>query len=113
MSHVSDVEADVVGPAASREEVVARLRRSERAIRELLATSLHLFGSAARDQMGADSDVDVFIDYDPDGPFSFVELVRCGELLEKILGRSVDLTTRDGLHPRLRNDIEATCIRVF
>jgi uncharacterized protein len=59
------------------------------------------------------SDVDMFIDYDEDSAFSFVELTRLKDFLEKKLGRSVDLTTRAGLHPRLRADIERSSIRIF
>ena len=102
-----------VQPARSRDEVIARLRRNEQEMRSLLATALYLFGSAARDQLSPDSDVDVFIDYDPEGPFSFVELVRGGEYLQEILGRKVDFATRDGLHPLLKDEIEGSSIRVF
>ena len=45
--------------------------------------------------------------------FSFVELIRLRERLSQILGRPADLTTREGLHPLLRRDIEAQAIKVF
>ena len=102
-----------VKPAANRDEVLARLRANEAEMRKLLATSLYLFGSAARDEMTPESDVDVFIDYDKDGAYSFIELVGGAEFLEAILGRKVDFTTRDGLHPPLRERIEKSSIRVF
>ena len=72
-----------------------------------------MFGSAARDEMASASDVDLFVDYDPTGTFSFVELVRLKELLKRKLSRDVDVTTRDGLHPQLRADIERACIKIF
>ena len=100
-------------PAASRAEVIARLREQEQAIREPDATALYIFGSAARDALTSDSDVDVFIDYDPEGQFSVVELVRGGELLQAVLGRHVDFGTRDGLHPQLKDAIEQSSVRVF
>lgn len=103
-----------VKPAADRDEVVARLRAQESELRQTyLVTALYLFGSAARDEMTPESDVDVFVDYDPEGPYSFVELIRGGEHLAKVLGRKVDYTTRDGLHCRLRGEIEAGSLRVF
>jgi predicted nucleotidyltransferase len=45
--------------------------------------------------------------------FSFVELIRLRERLSHILGRPADLTTREGLHPMLRPQIEAAAVKVF
>lgn len=75
--------------------------------------ALYLFGSAARDELASASDVDLFVDYDPAGEFSFVELVRLKALLEQKLSRDVDVTTREGLHPRLRAEIEQASIKIF
>lgn len=112
MNDILDIKQHAL-PAADRAEVIARLRAREPQLRNLLATSLFLFGSAARDELTPTSDVDVFIDYDPEGPFSFVELIRLRELVGEIVGREVDLLTRDGLHPVLKSDIEQSSIRVF
>ena len=96
----------------TRPDLIATLRRQAPDIRALGATSLYLFGSAARGEAREDSDVDLFVDYDPDR-FSFVELIRLRDRLSNILGRQADLTTREGLHPLLRADIEAEAIKVF
>jgi len=66
----------------------------------------------ARNEATDDSDVDLFVDYDPER-FSFVELIRLRKRLSDILGRSADLTTREGLHPLLRAAIEAEAIKVL
>ena len=97
----------------TRKETISSLRESASSIRELGVTSLHLFGSVTRDEITKDSDVDVFVDYDPAGTFSFVELIRLKALLTEKLDRDVDVTTRDGLHPRLRADIEQASIKIF
>lgn len=97
----------------TRSETIAALKATSREIRELGAIGLYLYGSAARDELSAESDVDLFIDYDPSSDFSFVELVRLQELIRKKLARKIDLTTRFGLHPLLRADIEKSSIRVF
>jgi uncharacterized protein len=76
------------------------------------ATALYIFGSTARNQAREDSDVDMFVDYDPER-FGFVELIRLRESLSQALGRSADLTTRGGLHPMLKGKIEREAIRVF
>jgi hypothetical protein len=97
----------------TRIEAIAKLRERADAIRAHGATSLYLFGSAARDEARADSDLDLFVDYDPSKKFSLVDLVDIKLLLEDELGVTVDVTTRDSLHPKLRKDIEKSAIRVF
>ena len=97
----------------TRSETIAVLKASSQQIRELGATGLYLYGSAARDELLTNSDVDLFIDYDPSSDFSFVELVRLQELIGKKLERDVDLTTRSGLHPLLKAEIERSSIRVL
>jgi predicted nucleotidyltransferase len=99
--------------AMNKREAIAKLKLQADAIRALGATSLYLFGSVARDETKTNSDLDLFIDYDPDGRFSLLELVGIKLLLEQELGVQVDVTTRDSLHPMLRDDIEQSAVRVF
>ena len=40
-------------------------------------------------------------------------ITRQIRLLEDELGMRIDVTTRDGLHPMLRQDIEQSAVRVF
>jgi predicted nucleotidyltransferase len=96
----------------SRADIIAALRAKAPEIRDFGATALYLFGSTARDEASEGSDVDLFVDYDPER-FSFVELIQLRKRLSDILGRSADLTTRDGLHPLLRRTIEAEAIKVL
>jgi hypothetical protein len=97
----------------NKAEAMTRLKGCADAIRARGATSLYLFGSAVRDEAKPDSDLDLFIDYDPKKKFSLVDLVGIKLLLEDELGIEVDVTTRDSLHPMLRNDIEQSAVRVF
>ncbi len=96
-----------------RQDAVEALQRQAEAVKALGATALYLFGSTARDEAAARSDLDLFIDYDRDRRFSLVELVGIKQLLERRLGVPVDLTTRDSLDPLLRDRIEASAERVF
>jgi len=94
-------------------EAIEKLRRQADAIRALGATSLYLFGSVARDEAGPDSDIDLFIDYDESKKFSLVDLVGIKLFLEDELAADIDVTTRNSLHPRLKDRIEAASVQVF
>ena len=96
-----------------RTEAIAKLRALASGIRARGARSLYLFGSAARDEMSPASDVDVFVDVADPETFSLLELVDIKFFLEKELGLEVDVTTRESLHPMMRQDIEQSAIRVF
>ena len=96
-----------------RTEVVARLQAAADAIKARGAPSLYLFGSTARDEARPDSDLDLFIEYDPATKFSLLDLAAIKNLIEDRLAITADVTTRDSLHPMLREDIERSAIRVF
>jgi hypothetical protein len=97
----------------NKNEAMAKLKGCVDAVKARGATSLYLFGSAVRNEAEADSDIDLFIDYDPRKKFSLVDLVGIKLLLEDTLGVEIDVTTRDSLHPMLRTDIEKSAVRVF
>jgi uncharacterized protein len=95
----------------TRAEALRKLRDQADAIKALGVTSLYLFGSTARNKANAKSDIDLFADYDPRGRFN--ALVAAKRLLEESLRVEVDLTTRKGLHPLIRKQVEAEATRVF
>ena len=71
--------------------------------------SLDLFGSVARNEARADSDVDLLVDFErPIGLFHFFRVQR---RLEELLGARVDLVMRDAVKPQLRERIFAEAIR--
>ncbi len=74
------------------------------------AKHLALFGSAARDEMRPDSDIDVLVDFD--GPATFDGYFDLKDYLEGLLGRPVDLVTSKGLKPRARQHVERDLVRV-
>lgn len=97
----------------NRTEAITRLRDHAADLRARGATGLWLFGSTLRDEAGPDSDIDLFLDYDPSQAFSLVDLAGIEQYLGDALGVAVDLTTRDSLHPRLRDAIEQDAEQVF
>ena len=96
-----------------RDEIIARLKEAEPALRARGAAALYLFGSHARDEARPGSDVDVFIDKDASRKFGFDEYMDIYLLLQERLGENVDYGTREGLHPVLRPEIEREAVRVF
>ena len=97
----------------NREIAVAKLKARARAIRALGATALYLYGSTARDKAKPNSDIDVFVEYDPAKSFSLFDLAGIKVLLEDELATDVHITTRDSLHPLMRRGIEHDAIRIF
>jgi len=96
-----------------RNEAIHLLRAHADALRAIGATSLYLFGSTARDEAGEATDLGLFIDYDKDGDFSAIELVRLKNYISDALMVEADVTTRDGLHPLIRDEIVAKAERIF
>ncbi|MDH6232723.1 putative nucleotidyltransferase [Mesorhizobium soli] len=94
-------------------QAIEQLQNNAATIREMGATTLYLFGSTARDEGTAASDLDLFIDYDANRRFSLIDLVGIKQFLEETMSTDVDITTRDSLHPMLKDDIERNAIRVF
>jgi len=72
--------------------------------------SLALFGSRARDQVKAGSDIDVLVEFD--GPATSARYFGLQFFLEDLLGAPVDLVTEKALRPQLRPFIERDAIHV-
>lgn len=96
-----------------RIEAVEKLKPFEARLRALGATSLYLFGSTAKGTAGVTSDLDLFVEYDATSRFNLLDLVTAKFMVEDELGMSADLATRDGLHPRYKDEIERDAIRIF
>ena len=95
-----------------RDATIARLRAHEPELQRLGVRHLFLFGSTSRNEAAADSDVDLFFDYER-GKLGLYELMDVKEATAKILGRRTDIMTRDSLHRTLRQKIEADALQVF
>ncbi|TAD73591.1 MAG: hypothetical protein EA001_16480 [Oscillatoriales cyanobacterium] len=66
-------------------------------------TDLAVFGSVARGEARAGSDVDILFDYDY--PLGF-ELVKVGDFLENRLGFKVDLLSKRAIRPQVWDFIQ-------
>jgi putative addiction module CopG family antidote len=96
-----------------KDEVLAELAELEKPLRERGLTSLALFGSVARGAGRPGSDVDVLIDVAPDARFSLIDLVSVKDFLEDRLGHRVDVVTKEGLDPAVRDRVLREAETVF
>lgn len=64
-----------------------------------------IFGSSARGEQKETSDVDVILDFDKTKK-TYRNFIRSTFLLEKLLGRSVDAVTPQGLSPHIKPYID-------
>ncbi len=74
---------------------------------------LAVFGSAARGDAHPDSDIDLLVDFAPSARIGFIALSRLNHDLEALFGRRVDVVTKRGLNPRIRDRVLAEAEVVF
>lgn len=68
-----------------------------------------IFGSAVRDDFGAESDVDCLIDFVEDGGNYFERYFDFKDELEKLFGRKVDLIVEKAIrNPYFKQDLNET-----
>ncbi|RMF63358.1 MAG: DNA polymerase subunit beta [Cyanobacteria bacterium J069] len=93
-----------------RDEVLQVLQAHRDVLRRLGALSLAVFGSVARDEAQADSDVDILVELAP--PITFDRYMDVKFYLEDHLQVSVDLVTSTSLNPHIRPQVEREAIYV-
>ncbi len=93
------------------EEIKQTLRATKPLLQEQYrVTELGIFGSYARGEQTQTSDVDVLVDYDQ-APTLF-KLVELREYLAGVVGVKVDVVTKNGLKPRIRERVLSEVIYV-
>ena len=94
-----------------RDEAITTLRSHREELTRFGVSSLALFGSVARDEAQPASDVDLLVDFAE--PVGLFHLFRLQHYLERLLGvERVDLVTRAGLKPRLRDRVLTEAVHV-
>ncbi len=88
------------------ESVIATLRTHEMELRRAGIRRLSLFGSVARGDAEADSDVDLAADLDPAARIGLFALGALERRLTEIVGRKVDLLPEQVEKPRLQANID-------
>lgn len=87
-------------PVESKDQIISLLHREELRIRAFGVKRLGLFGSFARGEQRADSDIDILVEFEV-GQKTFDRFIALSFLLEELLGRRVDLITVEALSPHL------------
>jgi len=91
-------------------QVIERIQERREQLDVFGVRSLALFGSVARGEERADSDVDLLVTFE--GPATFDQYIDLKFFLEELIGRRVDLVTEGGLREALRPAIERELRRV-
>ncbi|MCY3624660.1 MAG: type II toxin-antitoxin system ParD family antitoxin [Candidatus Dadabacteria bacterium] len=97
----------------TKAEIHKQISSLEKPLRDRGIKSVSLFGSAVRDENTSASDIDVFIDTDPEASFSLLDLVDVKYFLEDNLGCEVDVVTREGLRPNVKQSVLDESEQVF
>ncbi len=74
---------------------------------------LSVFGSAARGEMGPDSDIDLLVEFLPSARPSLLKHAAAERELSKVLGREVDLVAKKGLNELIRDDVLSQARPIF
>jgi predicted nucleotidyltransferase len=95
------------------EQVIAVLRAHEAELRQAGIRRLSLFGSVARGDAEADSDVDLAAELDPEAGIGLFALGALERRLAEMVGRKVDLLPEPVERQRLRANIDRDRQRAF
>jgi uncharacterized protein len=96
-----------------RDEVIATLREHEPELRSAGVVRLSLFGSTARDEARADSDIDLLAAFDEAHALSLLDVIGIENRLADLLGQPVDLIEEATLRPRVRQRVSHEIVRAF
>ncbi len=98
-----------------RDEVIAKLKEAEPALRDFGVGALYLFGSHARDEAKTGSDVDIFVDPAPGRDFGFLPFMDAYQAIQEAFGDAIEVgySTRAGLSPYILGEVEREAVRIF
>jgi uncharacterized protein len=96
--------------AMKRDEAITILKQYEQLLKSFGVKSLVIFGSVARDEANAESDIDILVEF-AESP-TFDRYMDLKFYLEDRLGQSVDLVSHKMLKPQIRQTVEKEAIHV-
>jgi uncharacterized protein len=96
-----------------KQDILARLRENEVALKAQGVSHAALFGSRARGQASADSDIDIMIEIAPGAHMDLFQYVGIVQYIEELFPVRVDVANRDGLKDLVRPRVERDAIYAF
>lgn len=97
----------------NRDEIIARLRKNEEALRRRGVAHAALFGSRARGDQRAESDTDIMVEFDPGARVTVFDYAALKEYIATLFDGPVDVVNRDGLKPYVKPAATADAIYAF
>ena len=97
----------------TRDAVIAALRAYEPELKAAGVVRLSLFGSAARNAAGPESDIDLLAAFDEARPLSLLDVIRIENQIADLLGAPVDLIEEGTLKPRVQQNVDREAVRAF
>ncbi len=98
--------------SSSLNRILAVLRKHEPELRQTYgAAGIWVFGSYVRGEQSARSDIDLLVRFEP-GRKTFDNYMGLKFRLEEILGRKVDLITRESIRKEIREQVYAEAVNV-
>ena len=94
-------------------DTLDRLRDHENDLRRLGVSHAAVFGSVARGEAGAESDIDVLVELDESRPIGVFEYARLKLFINELLDKPGDVVNRRTLKPLLRASILRDAIHAF
>ncbi len=96
-----------------RRQIVDKLRELRPALNAEGVTHIALFGSRARGDHNAASDLDLLLDVDPGGRFSLLNLVGVEQIVEDAVGIRANAFMRRSLNADFRRSVDRDLVDVF
>jgi predicted nucleotidyltransferase len=93
--------------------VLQTLRQHEPELRAAGILHLRLFGSLARGDSSAQSDVDLMADFDRSKSFTLFDMARLEGRLSDLLGEKVDLSPSGSMKERVRTRALREAVHAF
>jgi uncharacterized protein len=97
----------------NRDEIIARLRENESALKQRGVAHAALFGSRARGDQRTGSDTDIMIEFDPAARVTVFDYAGLKDYISNLFDGHVDVVNRDGLKPYVKPAATADAIYAF
>jgi predicted nucleotidyltransferase len=96
-----------------RQAVIQRLNRNKATLKALGLKRVSLFGSTARDEAAASSDVDLAVTLDEKAGLDLFRFAALSERVSRMLDAQVDLVVEPARNPRMQAEIDRDRFLVY